>query len=401
MILPELLLSETQLFVRENEFTDARDLVLKHTKIYGVPVAIVAEQIIGRRKAKEKIQTYYGADCIVYPPAINLEQCSSETTALFKCSVLNEELDKSSTFADLTGGLGVDSYFFSKYFNGGFYVEPNADLLEIARHNHQQLGATGITYVNTTAENFLSSSSQFLDFFFIDPSRRTSDNKKVSSLVDCEPNVIHLIDNIFSKTKLLLVKASPLIDIQQVMNELQSIKKAFVVSLDNECKEVLFLCEKNFAGEPEIVAVNISRNVKFDTLSFRFSEEKAANVSFSDPLTYLFEPNSSILKAGAFRCISERYRIHKIHPNTHLYTSDEIIRDFPGRTFRVISEVKPDAKIIKKHFPEGKANVTTRNYPVSVKDLKAKTRLIDGGNRFLIGFSGIQKKFLIAAEKVV
>ncbi|MBA4058591.1 MAG: SAM-dependent methyltransferase, partial [Marivirga sp.] len=235
MILPELLSSETQAFIRQNELVDHRELVLKYNKIHGVPIALIAEQVIGKRKAKEKIPTFYGTDKIVYPPATNMEQCSSETTALFKCSILTEELRETSTFADLTGGFGVDSYFFSQVFNRGFYVEPDAGLLEIAQHNHQQLKARGINYVNTTAEKFLSTSDLAFDYIYIDPSRRDKDNKKVSSLGDCEPNVIELVGNIFNKTNLLLIKASPLLDIQHAIKELPWIKKVFVVSSDNEC----------------------------------------------------------------------------------------------------------------------------------------------------------------------
>lgn len=379
---------------------DPRELVLKYNKIQGVPVATIAEQIIGRRKAKEKIPVFYQANNIVYPPGTNIEQSSSETTALFKCSILSEELSEASILADLTGGLGVDSYFFSQIFNQVFYIETNAKLLEVAQHNHQQLNAKGVHYFNSSAEQFLSSSNQTFDCIFIDPSRRDKDNKKVASLADCEPNVISLVDKIFTKTKFILIKASPLLDIQQAINELSNIKKVFVVSVDNDCKEILFLCEKNFQDEPLIVAINLSRKKNTDALVFQFSEEREAKADFSDPLLYLFEPNSSILKAGAFKLVSKRFQLHKLHPNTHLYTSDKIVKGFPGKVFKIISEVKPDQKNVKKYFPQGKANVTTRNYPLSVKELKSKTGLMDGGDQFLIGFSGTKKKFLIAATKI-
>lgn len=400
MIPPELLSPEMQLFIRQHELDDPRELVLKYNYLHSELIATIAEQIIGRRKVKDKIPTFYRTDNIIYPPAINLEQCSSEITASYKCAILGKELTQMSTFADLTGGLGVDSYFFSQIFNGVCYIEPNKELLEISRHNHQQLKANGIQYFNITAEDFLSASHLVFDCVYIDPSRRAKDNKKVSSLADCVPNVINLVNKIFDTTNLLLIKASPLLDIQQGIKELSFVKKVFVVSADNECKEILFLCDKGFEGEPSIVAINISKKIYVDSFSFYFSKEKEAKSSFSDPLTYLYEPNGSILKAGAFKSISERLKMHKLHPNTHLYTTDKLIKDFPGKVFKIVSQVRPDPKLLKKYFLDGKANVTIRNYPLSVKELKIKTGLKDGGDQFLIGFSGIEKKFLVVAEKV-
>ncbi len=398
----DLLSSDIQSFIHQHENDDVKQLILKHKFIHDIPSNIVADQLNGRRKAKEKLPTLYYTKGIVYPPGVNVEQCSSEQTAEYKSTILrhqDEEL-KNKSLVDLTGGFGVDSFFFCKVFKGVQYVEPNGDLLEISKHNHQQLGANNIEYHNTTAQEFLTSSNHTFDFAYIDPSRRAAGNQKVYSLDDCEPNIVQLQEHIFTKADWLLIKASPLFDIQQGLKELKFVQQVFIVSVDNECKEVLFLCLKSFTGEPTVVASNILSNSRISSFSFRFSNERSIEASFSEPLSYLYEPNASILKSGAFKTIGIEFNIRKLHPSTHLYTSDHLIENFPGRIFKVEALVKADAKTLKEFFPEGKASVTTRNYPLSVEELKKKTGLKDGGDKFLIGFSGIKVKHLAVATRV-
>lgn len=400
--LSDLLSSDVQSFIHQHENDDVKQLVLKHKLIHGMPSNIIADQLNGRRKAKEKLPTLYQTKGILYPPGINVEQSSSEKTADYKATIFSQqdaEL-KNESLVDLSSGFGVDSFFFSKIFKVVHYVEPNQNLLEISKHNHQQLGANNIQHHNTTAEVFLESSKHTFDFAYIDPSRRASGNQKVYSLNDCEPNIVVLQDTIFTKAHSLLIKASPLFDIQQGLKELKYVQQVFVVSVDNECKEVLFLCLKNFTGEPQIVASNILSNNRIDSFSFEFLKERSIEVSYSEPLSYLYEPNASILKAGAFKTIAKEFKVRKLHPSTHLYTSDHLIQNFPGRIFKVESFVKADPKTLKEFFSEGKANITTRNYPLSVEELKKKTGLKDGGDKFLIGFSGMKAKHLVVATRV-
>lgn len=402
-VLKDLLLPEVQKFIRDHEHDDERDLVLRHKEILGVPSAIIAEQIAGRRKAKEKLPLYYQTPGIVYPPAINLEQTSSEQTAHLKSSLITEALaahgDKRLARAiDLTSGLGIDTYFLSRIFTHFDAVEPNPALLKIAQHNHQQLGAKNIHHHNTTAEAFLAQLNKKVNLIFIDPSRRTS-NKKVFTLTDSEPDIVSLQHVIFEKTCNLLVKASPLLDITLALKALDFVKSVYVVAIDNEVKELLFLAEKDFKSEPLIHSVNLLKQ-RHDSFSFLLTDEAATITKFSDPLTYLYEPNAAILKAGAFKTIARRFNLSKIQSSTHLYTADHLAEDFPGRIFLIEARVKPDAKSLKPFFPEGKANVTTRNYPLTVEELKKKTGLKDGGEKFLIGFSGVKEKFLVAARRV-
>jgi 16S rRNA G966 N2-methylase RsmD len=399
MDLKSLLSDEVRKFVHDHENDDERKLVLKQKEILGIPSRVIAEQIIGRRKAKEKIPSFYNSHTIIYPPTLNIEQSSSEKTALFKHKILQEELkSETQTLVDLTGGFGVDTFYLSPLFKRVLYLEPDATLVEIVSHNHKELGTNNIQHFNTSAEDFLKTNDESVSAFFIDPSRRKN-GSKVYALADCVPNIVELTDQIYLKSNYLLVKTSPLLDLQQGLRELKGIKKVFVVSVDNECKEVLFLGEKSFPGEAEIITVNILAD-RTEDFSFFFSDENTADVHYHDPRQYLYEPNASIMKGGAFKSIAKIFSLDKIHSSTHLYSADKFIQNFPGRIFKIEALVKPDAKIIKAHFPEGKANVTTRNYPLSVDELKKKTGLKDGGEKYLIGFSGIKEKFLAAATRI-
>ncbi len=385
-----------QKFIYENEHADEKALVLKHKTIEGVESSQIALQISGRRKAKIKLPLFYNTFEIIYPAGINLEQCSSEATAKFKSTLVNN----GKKFIDLTGGFGIDSFFISKNFEESYYVEPNKELFTIAKHNLSLLRANNIHYHNISAEDFLSSNSTQFDLIFIDPSRRSTSNQKFFKLSDCVPDITKLQEKLLSRTERSIIKVSPLLDLQQGLNELNFVERIVVVSVENECKELLFICKKNFCSEPLIETINLLSNGRFDSFNFQFSEEQEAHSKFSDALVYLYEPNASILKAGAFKTIGMQFQLNKIHPSTHLYTSAVLVQNFPGRIFRIESIVKPDIKILQQYFPDKKANITTRNYPLSPEQLKLKTGLKDGGEKFLIGFSGLTQKFLVAASRI-
>lgn len=305
-----------------------------------------------------------------------------------------------SKVLDLTGGFGVDSFFLSKTCKELHFVEPNEQLLNIARHNHQVLNAQNIHYYNARAEEFLNSlpESSTFNVIYLDPSRRSKQGQKVYSLSQCEPNVLKLQPKIFQFANILLLKTSPLLDIKLAMRELQHVMVIFIISVFNECKELIFVCERNYLSEPVIEAINLDDEE--NSFSFLFSREEAVEVRYSDPKTWLYEPNASILKAGAFKSIGAQFDLYKLHPNTHLYTSDNFVDTFPGRVFKVESFVKSSDKTLVNHFDDARANIFTRNYPLTVAELRKKTRLREGGNKFLIGCSGVAKKFLLVATKV-
>jgi hypothetical protein len=395
-----LLKPEIQSFIRQHESDDLSKLILKSKEVHGVQIGSVATQIEGRNKAKEKLPSYYNTAGIVYPAAINMEQSSSEVTAKFKSGIALAKISKRSLCVDLTGGFGVDSFFLSRVFDEVIYVEPDTELLEIAKHNHLQLRAKNISYHNVAASAFLKSFHPKIDCIYVDPSRRDSFNRKVSSLASCEPKVLELLPLMFQLAQYVLLKTSPLLDVTEAVKQLGKVSQVSIVSVSNECKEVLFLLDTTFVDEPAIEAVNFSKGT-MSSFRFTFSEERGYQISFSEPLEFIYEPNASVLKAGAFKSIAARFGVEKIHPSTHLYTSKNLVADFPGRTFKVVDLVKADPKILKLHFPEGNANIFTRNYPLSPQELKAKSRLKDGGNKFLIGFSGLKRKYLAVAERII
>lgn len=383
-----------QEFIFEHEKDDEDKLVLKHKEILGVPTAWVASQIKARKRSAYKIPSYYKTKGIVYPPSINLEQSSSEATARFKASIVSKWITSNKKFCDLTGGFGVDSFFLSSLFPYCDFSEPQKDLLDIAHQNHRLLGAINIHYHNNDAVEFLAVSGKHYDLIYIDPSRRTEAQKKVVRFTNCVPDVTDLKEELYRHTDRMMTKASPLLDIQQGIKDLLHVSRVLVVSVDNECKELLFLCDHGFDGEPVIECYNIDNN--FDQrripagFEFKFAEERTTSIHFSDPKKFIYEPNASILKGGAFKSIAAAYNIHKIAASTHLYTSDELINDFPGRIFRVTDKARPD-----------KANIITRNYPMSVEEIKKKTGVKDGGDLYLLYFSGVKRKFSIVADRLV
>ena len=393
---------DVQDFIFSHEDEDERQFVLRQKEFFGLSASQIAQQLAGRRKSKLKLPTLYKTKGIAYPPSVNLEQSSSEATAHFK-SIISRSLFSNQTnlvAVDLTGGFGIDSYYFSQVFNSTHYVEPDKDLFEIAHHNHQALATRSIVHHNTTAEKFIDSNTLHFDLVFLDPSRRDQQSRKVFRLADCSPDITNLQEKIFEKCHFLLVKTSPLLDIQQGLREIQHVKKVFVVSLVNECKELLFLAEKNYLGVVDIEAVDLTPegNVK-STFTFNVSEEKNAIAQVGEPSTFLYEPSAAILKSGAFKLISQKFQLVKLATNTHLYTSSELVSGFPGKTFR-IEVLDPDTKELKQRLTNQQVNVMTRNYPLKAEELKKKLKLLDGGDKLLIGFSTPHKKHIALCSAV-
>lgn len=397
-MIDKLLQPEVQQFIEEHLNDDVVALLLKRKEVGGVPTSFIVDQITGKRKAAQKLPLYRNTDGIVFPPALNWSQCSSEQTALYKAKWISEHLPSLKNGVDLTGGFGVDTFFMGRLFQQYVYLDPNETLLHMAKHNHQMLGAKHFEYRNTTAEVFTDQLSEHYDFIYIDPSRRDEGNKKLVRLSDCVPDITSLQEKLLQYSHVLLIKTSPLLDIQQGLRELKQVKEVVILSVDNECKEVLFWCERDVQKTPEIVAMNLQKNEP--EFRFNFSDESSAIVAFSTPKRYLYEPNVSILKAGAFKCIANRFQLYKLHMNTHLYTSDSFIQDFPGRVFEVRAIVKSDAKTVAEYFKEGKANVITRNYPLTPEELKKKLKLTDGSEQYLLAFTGVDKKYLVCADRM-
>lgn len=405
-IVEQLAQTKLQDYIVAHTDDDEKQLILRMKDVGGVPMARVAEQIKARRKAKEKLPLWFSTRGIVYPPGLNLEQSSSEITAAFKTTIVKEMTDSFFSMADLTGGFGVDAYHFSRIFKEVDFVEPNEFLLRVAQHNHQLLGAGLTNWFPATAAQFMTRRGNH-DFVFVDPSRRDDNSKKVVRLSDCEPDITQLQRDVLSRADLMMVKASPLLDITQGISEILQTKVVYVVAVDNEVRELLFIAEKGFTGAPEVRTVNLRTTSGFgivsaaalDRFAFYQDEEKAAVVEFGPPGTYLYEPNASIMKAGAFKLVAVRFGLRKLQANTHLYTGGTLVKDFPGRIFTAIEATKPD-RTAQARFPNGQANIISRNYPLTVDEIKKKTGLVEGGDLYLICFSGEKEKWSVVCKRI-
>lgn len=377
-----------------------RALSLQFDSVEGIPFARIAEQIAGRQKAKPKLPQYYATEGIVYPPAVNLQQSSSERTAKFKADLLTTVgLSRYQLCADLTGGFGVDSFYLSGLFDNLHFAEPDTGLLRLARHNHERLGRRNIIYYNTDAASFLASTDIQFDLVYIDPSRRAGGKDKTIELTSYAPDVRTLTAFIPHRARHLLIKASPMLDIQRGIRVLPDVSRVTVVSVNNEVRELLFFCDPGHSGEPLLEAVDLIKE-KRSGFIFSRSEEKDAAVVYASPLKYLYEPAASILKAGAFKLVAFRFGLHKLHPNTHVYTSDKLVEDFPGRVFEIKAVAGRMSPEFRGFFADGKANVIVRNYPLSSDQLRAKAGLLDGGNDYLIGLGTGIGKVIVAATRL-
>lgn len=396
---------KVQEFILAHEGDDEQKLLLRYRDVDGVPVTRIVDQIRGHRKAKEKLPSWAAVKGLVYPGGPALEQCSSEITAAFKTSVIKQSGGTTFSLCDLTGGFGVDSFHFSKLFREIDFVEKDEALLRVVEHNFGVLGVTNVAWHVSRAQDFMEERGTY-DFIYVDPSRRDVNKSRVFLLEDCDPDVTAMQDSLWNRTDNLMIKASPLLDIQKGLAGLRFTKVVYVLAVSNECKELIFLGEKKFSGEPEIRCVNLTVSSGFgidsggaETFSFTKDEERAAMATFSEPLTYLYEPNAAVLKAGAFCLISSRLGLHKLSSNTHLYTNENIVQEFPGRIFSVVEPLKIDKKLSEK-FPGGQANVISRNHPLTVDEIRKKTGIREGGDLYLICCSGDKEKFALMCKRL-
>ena len=355
------------------------------------------QQVQGWQKSKEKLPLWHTTSGIIFPPKINLEQCSSETTAKYK-----SRFYKGKIGIDLTGGFGIDSYFFSKNFEQFYYIEPNEELLKIVQHNFEILGVNNIKYIHKTAEEFLKSFTEKADFIYIDPSRRDEHNRKLSAFKNTQPDVIELLEEFKNKSKCLLIKASPMLDIKQGIEELKHVSEVKVIATNNECKEILFeLHFEKTTTEATLKAVDI-KNEKAQEFSFNYSEEENATQSLSEIESYLYEPSAAIIKSGAFKIVTKVYPLKKLHINTHLYTSHQLIQNFQGRVFLIkkILAYKKEHVITFLNNAK-KANISTRNFKDSTEIVKKKLALNDGGDDYIFACTDINNKpVIILCNKV-
>lgn len=369
-----ILKPEVQDFINNNLQTEITRLILKGSLFKDISIQELANQIIAKKKSEHKLNLWFQTTNIYYPPAISIEQTSSEITANYKSNLISGD-----TMIDITGGFGVDCYYFSKVFTTVFHCETNKMLSKITQHNFKELQLQNVRFFAKNGIDYLKETDLLFDCIYIDPSRRDTTKGKVFLLKDCLPEVPSKIDFLFTKTNTILIKTSPILDITQTIKELKNVKEIHVVAVHNEVKELLFLLEKNYSKSTIIKTVNIKKNT-VEKFSFNFND--VVNSKYSEPLQYIYEPNAAILKSGGFHQVSKQLNLYKLQQHAHLYTSEKII-NFPGRSFKIMHVVPYDKKQLKKYVNDYKANITTRNFPKTVAQIRKETKIKDGGNTYL------------------
>ena len=437
-------------FIKKHLNDDVNKLALSKFP-EGVDKQFVVRQVQARQVLSKKLPSWAENDELIFPKKLSLEQCSSELTAKYKallsstklhesprkisansCELVDEKVstnphestrkisdnscilvDEKKILVDLTGGMGVDTSFLSDNFDKTYYVEMQEELCEIARHNFKILNKN-IEVVNDNAEHFLTTCDE-VDCFYLDPARRDEYGRKMVSLHDCSPDVAELQDILLKKAKKVLVKVSPMLDIEMIKKELTDIAEIHVVAVRNECKEILLEIQKLKNSKTQnlrILATDLREGWNF---SFTEDEEHNAEWTLADKVgKYLYEPGAACMKAGCFKLLSQKYNLDKLHRNSHLYTSDELCPDFPGRIFEVIDTFPFDKKTKKEISSRcqqissedfsatlKKASVAVRNFPLSAEELKKNLGLQDGNDFYIFGttMKGERKVVVLTKKK--
>ncbi|MGK7389160.1 MAG: THUMP-like domain-containing protein [Candidatus Cyclobacteriaceae bacterium M2_1C_046] len=368
----ELKQKQVQEFISKHLDDDPASVVLSNKDIAGVDIRVIAEQIRAKQKAAKKFPTWADNPNIIFPSALSVEQASSFETADYKAALKTKGL-----CIDLTGGLGVDTLAFAKNFEKVIYVETDPVKVEAAKNNFEVLGQENIEVVNSSAEDFISRFDQKASLIFLDPDRRPG-KQKVLGLEESLPNVVELKEVLLDKAENVLIKASPMTDISATLKLFPEIIQVHTLAINNDCKELLFLLEKETAESHKIVAANYTGE---EWQLFEASGQEKPEYAL--PETYLYEPNAAILKAGLQDNLSTAFNVKKLHPSTHLFTSENLQEDFPGRIFHLKDILPVNKKAVKIALPDPKANLSTRNFPEHVDKLKKKLGIKDGGNYYI------------------
>lgn len=364
-------------FIAEHRTSDTRTLALQAARYPTVDMRQAITQIEGWQLAQNKLPQWAATEGIIYPPRISMEQCSSEATALYKASLVG-----GCSFADLTGGFGIDCSYMSRKFSKAVYVERNPLLCDIARKNFALLGLHHIDVVNGDSEAVLASLPE-QDCIFLDPARRNGDGRKVVALGDCEPSVVALEELLLKISPIVVVKCSPMLDITAACRELSHVAQVHVVAVNNECKELLFILQRENNQPITINCVNITPAGN-ETFSFATNEEQTATAGYSDTVDdYIYEPNAAIQKGGCHKLLSLATGAKMLHPNSRLYTHACYLPAFPGRKFKIVKVFGFTKSDIKELSAMGKANITVRNFPDTVQALRKRLKLADGGDDYI------------------
>jgi hypothetical protein len=386
-------------YVAEHLHDDPAKLALQARRYPNLPVPDLVRQIQARQKARPKLPAWADNPDLIFPPALSVEQASSARTAAFKASLVSGQ-----RLADLTGGFGVDSSYFATRIPEVHYVERDPTLVAVVRYNLAQLGVENVQCHAADALQFLKSTPDTFDWIYLDPARRDTADRKIYRLQDCEPDVLRLLPLLLHKGRRVLLKTSPMLDVELALQELKQVRRLWVVAVDNECKEVLYELGPEPAVDPERYTVNLLRNGQQQEFRLNRAREARAIARYAEPLPqgYLYEPNVAVLKAGGFRSVGTAFELLKLQQHSHLYMSDTLREDFPGRIFRILAAEKYDRKALRAHLgPEARAHVTTRNFPDSVAEFRQHTGIREGGDIYLFATTDLRGRLLVlVCEKV-
>ncbi|KQB39725.1 SAM-dependent methyltransferase [Flavobacterium aquidurense] len=363
-----------QEFITQNSGASITKLALQKNPFPEIDWILILNQIEAKSKAKDKLPTWFLTENIIYPGKISVEQTSSEKTAAYKASLISGD-----SLIDLTGGFGVDDYYFSQKFKKIAHCEISEDLSAIVKHNFEQLKVQNCTFYAQDSTTVLKELNQKWDWIYIDPSRRNDAKGKVFMLKDCLPNVPDLLDFYFEKADSILIKTAPLLDLSAGLSELKFVKNIHIIALENEVKELLFEIHNHYSGEITIKTANLLKD-KIETFEFILGDDTVFPI-YHLPQRYVYEPNSAIMKSGGFDEVSTVFNINKMHKHSHLYTSDDLI-DFPGRAFEIEKVIPYSKNEMKAELVNQQANVTTRNFPDTVENIRKKWKIKNGGNLY-------------------
>ena len=388
----KLLDPEIQSFINSNIGADTAVMALSNNPFEGIDFKEILQQIAAKTKAEKKLPLWFATKNILYPSKVSVEQTSSEITAAYKASLVFGD-----SLIDLSGGFGVDDYYFSKSFLRVVHCELQENLSEIVAHNFEALNATNIDCKFGESTQILKELNQSWDCIYVDPSRRNDAKGKVFMLSDCSPDVAEHLPLYLSHAKKVLIKAAPILDISAAMQELYDVKEIHLVAVNNEMKEILFLIEKGFRDEPKLICINFTK-VETEKTEFDFNQEFSLNTAL--PKQFLYEPNAAVMKSGQFNQLSSQVDLPKLHQHSHLYTSEIQIK-FPGRSFKIDGVLDYNKAGIARITSLKKANITTRNFPLSVEELRKKMKLKDGGNSYCFFTTNMNnEKIILICSKI-
>lgn len=364
-----ILHKDVQNYIEANLNSDLHCLLLKKSPFPDVSMQEIVQQIKGKQVAQKKFP-FLLKEGIIFPPQLNLEQSSSDKTAFYKSKIL-----EGKKFIDLTSGFGIDAYYLSQNFEDITLVEQNPELLQIVQHNWSVLGKKA-TFINIKLEDFLVENKESFDVIYLDPARRDNNKNKVFLLEDLSPNILEIQDKLLSISKQVIIKLSPLIDLKYLVSVLKNVVQIHIIAVKNDVKEIVVFLSNENSDKIKCNCINLDSGES--DFQFCFGDEENAHAEFSEPERFIHFPNNTILKAGIFNLISDKFKLKKLHPNTHIYTSEIRINDFPGRIFEMEAI---ESKQIKK---KQQFNVISKNYPLKPEEIKKKHSLKDGGNDYLI-----------------